>query len=208
MIGVRLEARGAEAQGSIEMTRANNLFSRFPPVFWVIFIGLLWVIVDFPGRLGGDSPGRLKIAHALWTGEEEIPDPNKEDMPDEIKQLPENEQRLRAFKGVLGKDGKYHVGYESGQALLMIPADWLAVRLHRFFPKQDERYFRMHLVSFFTFFPLSLMIVLSCYWLLQLLGFGKSLSALSSIIWLICTTTFNSIHSQQRESQILLLMLL
>ena len=188
------------------MRRGNNLFLRFPPVFWVVLIGLLWVTVDFPGRLGGDSPARLKIAHALWTGEEEVTDGGL--TQDEIKKFRPEEQRLRGFKGVLGKDGKLHYGYEVGQALIMIPADWLATKLYRFFPKQDEWYFKRHAVSFFTFFPLSLLIILSCYWLLLRLGFSRNLSALSSIIWLICTTAFNSIHNQQRENQILLLMML
>jgi hypothetical protein len=89
----------------------------------VALIALLWITIINPANLPPDTDVRLRMAHALWTGTEEV-------------SLPPNyhpSSRLDHV-GVLGVDGKRYEAYDMGQSLLMLPADWIGTQLSKVFP--------------------------------------------------------------------------
>jgi hypothetical protein len=158
----------------------------------VIAIALLWLAVTFSGRLGTvDTILRLQMAHAWWTGTEEV-------SPD---YQPKERGDLQA--GVKGVGGKRYLAYDPGQSLLMLPGDWLGTKLHPYFSKVGANDFRQ-LVVVLTFIPLNVAAVVSCFWLLRLLDFEERLAGIASIIWLISTTVLHYAQVPFQNNQILL----
>jgi hypothetical protein len=167
-------------------------------VIKVALIALLWIIVVNPGRIYGDPNARLQIAHAWWTRTEEVIPPST------ITPSNQPDARLTVGIGVLGRGGKRYIPSDPGQALLMLPADWLATQLHQIFPKQNLDYFRRMFVNWIPFVPLNVLVIISCYWLLKLFDFRKEIAGLASICLLLCTTVLHYAHLHQHNNQLLL----
>jgi hypothetical protein len=162
-------------------------------VIRLVLIALLWIIAVSPGKIYGDTIARLQMAHSLWTGDEEIV-------------LPPNYQPKSRLEnvGVLGSNGKRYIAYEVGQALLMIPGDWLGTQLHKAFPHSDESFLRRVIVSAIVFIPLNVAAVVACFWLLRLFEFSSQIASLASITWLLGTTVLSYVQQPQQNNQVLL----
>lgn len=161
----------------------------------IALIALLWIGVINSGSLGSlDTDLRLQMAHAWWTGTEEITPP------------PKNQLRIRGDirAGILGVDGKRYIAYEQGQSMLMLPGDWLGTQLHRWFPGIAEKDLRDLVVNFLIFVPLNVATVLSCFWLLRLLDFEERIAGLTSILLLLGTTVLHYAQVHQHNNQVLL----
>jgi hypothetical protein len=160
----------------------------------VALIALLWITVINSGTLGGiDTELRLRMAHAWWTGGEEVA-PNYQ---------PKERGDLKA--GIMGVGGKRYIGYDVGQSLLMLPADWLGTKLNKFFPELGSKhYLRPWLVNFLTFVPLNVAAVVCCFWLLRLFDFNERIAGLTSITWLLGTTVLHYAQVPQQNNQVLL----
>lgn len=159
----------------------------------VAMIALLWLIVVNSGTLAPDTSVRLKMAHALWTGEAEIT------LPSDYRP----ESRLGMI-GILGTGGKRYYPYDLGQPLLMVPGDWVGTQLHKILPQFSSLLLRRLAVNFLIFIPLNILAVLSCYWLLKLFDFDEKIAGISSIIWLLTTTVLHYAQVNQQNNQILL----
>ena len=159
----------------------------------ITLIALLWIITINPGLIYGDTLARLDMAHAWWTGTEEI----------SLAPNYKPSSRLENV-GVLGRGGKRYIPYEVGQSLLMLPGDWLGTQLHQLFPKMELKFFRRLIVNFFIFVPLNVAAVLSCFWLLRLFEFEERIAGLASITWLLSTTVLNYAQVPQQNNQVLL----
>ena len=160
----------------------------------VILIAFLWLTVVNAGTLGViDAELRLQMAHAWWTGKEEV------------QLAPDAKPRIRGDIrfGVVGADNRRYIAYDPGQAMLMLPGDWLGAQLHQWFPSLDETKLREFAVSFLIFVPLNTAIVASCYWLLTLFGFSEQIAGLSSIAWLLGTTMLHYAQVHQQNNQLL-----
>ena len=158
----------------------------------VILIAFLWLTVVNAGTLGViDAELRLQMAHAWWTGKEEV------------QLAPDAKPRIRGDIrfGVVGADNRRYIAYDPGQAMLMLPGDWLGAQLHQWFPSLDETKLREFAVSFLIFVPLNTAIVASCYWLLTLFGFSEQIAGLSSIAWLLGTTMLHYAQVHQQNNQ-------
>ncbi len=160
----------------------------------VILIALLWIIAINPGRIYGDTNARLQMAHAWWTGTEEIT------LAPNYKPI----SRLDPTVGVLGKEGKRYIPYDVGQSLLMLPGDWLGDRLQKVFPKQDSEYLRRMVVNWLIFVPLNVATIVACFWLLRLFEFEERIAGLASITLLLGTTVLHYAHQNQQNHQVLL----
>lgn len=145
------------------------------------------------GTLGiVDTDARLQMAHAWWTGTEEV-------------DLNYQAQRRGDFLvGVTGVEGKRYLSYDPGQSILMLPGDWFATQLLQFFPKLSSVDFRQSVVSYLIFVPLNVASVLACFWLMRLMKFGEEISGLTTIALLICTSFLAYTHVHQQNNQILL----
>jgi hypothetical protein len=162
-------------------------------VFKVALIALLWITVVNRGTLGSwDTSSRLDVAHAWWTGTEEV------------APTFQPHSRLDGVNIVIGVGGKRYIAYDLGQSFLMLPGDWLGTQLHQFFPKASLIDLRHAVVSYLIFIPLNVAAVVSCFLLLRLLGFGEGISGLTTIAWLMCTTVFLYAQEHQQNNQILL----
>ncbi len=161
-------------------------------VFKVGLIALLWVTVVNRGALGWDTAFRLDMAHAWWTGTEEVA-PTFQPL-----------RRLDGLNIVMGVGGKRYIAFDPGQSFLMLPGDWLGTQLHQVFPKVSPTDLRHAVVSYLIFIPLNVAAVLSCFWLLKLLGFGEEISGLTTVVWLLCTTVFLYAQEHQQNHQVLL----
>ncbi|HAZ47750.1 MAG TPA: hypothetical protein DCZ55_25630 [Cyanobacteria bacterium UBA11371] len=159
----------------------------------VALIALLWITAVNPGAIYGDSLIRLNMAHAWWTGTEEI------SVPPNYKP----KSRLSPV-GVLGVGGKRYIPYEVGQSILMLPGDWLGTQLHQVFPQIELSFLRRLVVSFLIFLPLNVAVVVSCFWLLRVFDFEERLAGIASITWLLSTTVFNYAQVPSQNNQVLL----
>ena len=165
----------------------------------VALISFLWLLVVNAGTLGViDSELRLQMAHAWWTGTEEITIP------------PNAKPRIRGDIrfGVVGVDNKRYIAYEPGQAMLMLPGDWLGGQLHHWFPQLDSEKIRELTVSFAIFIPLNIAAVVGCFWLLNLFRFSETVAGISSVTWLLGTTLLHYAQVQQQNNQVLLFTIL
>jgi hypothetical protein len=178
----------------------SPLLSNKSTVIKVALIALLWILVINSGMVNADSHRRLQMAHAWWTGTDEV------SVPADYK--PQSREEIFALVGVLGAGGKRYIPYEPGQSLLMLPADWLGTQLHPWFPKIGERDFRGLIVNFLTFVPLNVAAVVSCFWLIKLFGFEERIASLASITWLLGTTFLHYAQVHQQNNQVLLFVIL
>jgi hypothetical protein len=159
----------------------------------VALISLLWIAAINPGPIYGDTLTRLDMAHAWWTGTEEI------SLPPDYKP----KSRLENI-GVLGVGGKRYIPYEVGQSLLMLPGDWLGTQLHKIFPRMEINYLRRLVVSLLIFIPLNVAAVVSCFWLLRLFDFEDRIAGIATITLLLSTTVFHYAQVPQQNNQVLL----
>jgi len=168
----------------------------------IALIALLWIITiqgNF-GSINGDTNVRLHMAHAWWTGAEEVQLP------------PEHQSNDRAdinfiANGVRGVDGKRYVTYDVGQSLLMLPGDWLGTQLHQWFPALTSELWRQLTVAFLIFVPLNVATVVTCFWLLRLFDFNQQIAGLASITWLLGTTVLHYAQMHHQNSGVLLFVL-
>ncbi len=167
---------------------------RMKTIIKVALIAFLWTtVVNSGGFFGnGDTAVRLQMAHAWWTGTEEV-------SPDY-----QPTSRLDNYIGVIDRKGKRRQIYESGQSLLMLPGDWLGTQLNQWFPQIASQDLRVLVVSLLIFVPINVAVVVSCFWLLRLFNFNESIAGLSSLTWLLGTTVLHYSQVHQQNNQILL----
>jgi hypothetical protein len=154
---------------------------------------LLIITVVNRGTLGSvDTAIRLQMAHAWWTGTEEV-DPNYK-----------AKFRGDLQVGVIGVGGKRYLSYDLGQSILMLPSDWIGTQIHNFFPNAPLKDLRQAVVSYSVFVPLNIAAVVACFWLLKLMNFEEEIAALTAVAWLICTTVLAYSQEPQQNNQVLL----
>jgi hypothetical protein len=159
----------------------------------VFLIALLVITIVNRGTLGSiDTTVRLQMAHAWWTGTEEV--------------APNYQAKFRGDlqSGVIGAGGKRYLAYDIGQSILMLLGDWLGTQLHRFFPNTSSMDLRQAVVAYLVFVPLNIAAVMACFWLLKLIDFSDSISSLTTVAWLLCTTVLAYAQEPQHNNQILL----
>ena len=161
----------------------------------IVLIALLWITAVNSGTLGVlDTDLRLQMAHAWWTGTEEV------------QISPDYQLKVRGDiqAGVMGTGGKRYIAYEQGQSLLMLPGDWLGTQLHSFFPEIPSKIIRDLTVNFLIFIPLNVATVVACFWLLRLFDIEERVAGLTSISWLLGTTVLHYAQVHQHNNQLLL----
>jgi len=161
----------------------------------IVLIALLWITAVNSGTLGVlDTDLRLQMAHAWWTGTEEV------------QISPDYQLKVRGDiqAGVMGTGGKRYIAYEQGQSLLMLPGDWLGAQLHRFFPEIPSKIIRDLTVNLLIFIPLNVAAVVACFWLLRLFDVEERIAELTSIAWLLSTTVLHYAQVHQHNNQVLL----
>jgi hypothetical protein len=162
----------------------------------VALLALLWICVIHSGDLGSDTGFRLQMAHAWVTDTKEV--------------APNFQPRYRGDieAGVIGAGGHRYIAYDVGQSLLMLPADWLGTQLPKWFSIELSDYLseilREWMVSFLTFIPINVAVVIACAWLLNLFNFEQQIIQQASIIFLLGTTVFYYAQGGQQNNQILL----
>ena len=172
----------------------------------IILISWLLITSINSGLIGADTDARLEMANSWWRGKAEV-SPPAETFNKNFK--PKNaDANLLTSIGVPGRDGKRYIPYDLGQSMLMLPADWIGNQLHHFFPKISNKDLRGLTVNFLMFIPLNVAAVVACFWLLKELGFTEKLAGLSSIVWLISTSTLHYCQVIQQNNQILLFSIL
>jgi hypothetical protein len=165
----------------------------------ILLIALLWTAVINSGTLGTlDTDLRLQMAHAWWTGTEEV-----QVSPDDTP-IVRGDIRF----GVMGVDGKRYIAYEEGQSILMLPGDWVGTQLHHLLPIVDQKTMRDWTVNLLIFMPLNAAAVAACYWLLKLFGFKQRTAGLAAIAWFLGTTILHYAQVHQHNNQVLLLVTL
>ena len=160
----------------------------------VTLIAFLWIAVINSGQLGSlDTALRLHMAHAWWTGTEEV-SPNYKP-----------KERGEIAAGVRGVGGKRYIAYDVGQSLLMLPGDWLGTQIQQVLPTVKPEYLRYVMVNLVIFIPLNVAAVVSCFWLLRLFNFQERIAGLTSIAWLLGTTVLSYAQVPFQNNQLLLL---
>ncbi|MEM6256577.1 MAG: hypothetical protein AAF821_27030 [Cyanobacteria bacterium P01_D01_bin.156] len=165
----------------------------------ILLIAFLWLIVVNSGELGTlDTDLRLQMAHAWWTGTEEV------------QITPDMEPKVRGDIrfGVIGVDGDRYIGYETGQSFLMLPADWLGSQLHQLLSAVPEDTLRRWSVNLFNFIPINLAVVMATFWMLKLFHFEERIAGLASLTLLLGTTVLHYTQVHQHNNQLLLLTIL
>jgi len=161
-------------------------------------VTLLWLIVINTGEFGTDDTDlRLRMAHAWWSGASEV-------SPNVMPPI----SREDTNQGVPGAHGKRYIAYDPGQALLMLPGDWLASKMDHRLEGAERKGFRTPFVNWIVFVPLNLALVLSGFALMRLFGFGEALAAVSSLAWLLGTTVLPYAQTAFQNNQVLLFVLL
>jgi hypothetical protein len=153
-------------------------------------LAALWLVAVHAASFGTvDTTLRLRMTHAWWTGGSEV-------------LVPQGKPATRGTieYGVRGRDGRRFIAYDPGQSLLMLPADWAATKLVRWVPAGAREEF----VNWFTFVPLNVLLVLSCFWLLRLFGFEERLAGAACLVWLLATTVLPYAQVAFQNNQILL----
>lgn len=158
----------------------------------ITLIALLWLVVVNSGTISVDTAARLQMAHALWTGTEEISLP------------PDYQPQVRGDAGILGVDGKRYYYFDMGQPLLMVPGDWVGTKLHQIFPVTSRSFLQCLAVNFLVFIPLNVAAVVACFWLLKLFDFSERIAGLASLTWLLSTTVLHYAQINQQNNQVLL----
>jgi hypothetical protein len=159
-------------------------------------LAVLWIASVNPGSLGTDDTARrLTMAHAWWTHTPQIP-----------QGLSAPTSRKDIDHGVPDAQGRRVMFYDPGQSLLMLPADWLGTHVSGWIHARDPKGVRVWFVELLTFLPLNLLLVLTCCWLMQLLGFSGQLSAPAALIWLLGTTVlpYASVSFQNNQVSLFL----
>ncbi|MFP5270546.1 hypothetical protein [Coleofasciculus sp.] len=162
----------------------------------IILISLLWITAVNSGTLGVlDTDLRLQMAHAWWTGTEEV------------QVSPDYQFKVRGDiqAGVIGTGGRRYIAYEPGQSFLMLPGDWLGTQLHKFFPNLPSKTVRDLTVNVLIFIPLNVAVVVACFWLLRLFDFEERIAGLTSLTFLLGTTVLHYAQVHQHNNQLLLL---
>ncbi|MEP0869331.1 hypothetical protein NDA01_05925 [Trichocoleus desertorum AS-A10] len=167
-------------------------------ILTIALIASLWAIAVTSDTIGLDTDLRLQMAHAWWTGTEEViitPD-----------MTPKVRGDIRF--GVMGAGGKRYIAYEVGQSMLMLPGDWVGTQLHRLFPAIDSFQWRTLAVNFLIFIPLNAAAVVACFWLLRLFNFDEQVAGLTSATLFLATTVLHYAQIPQHNNQLLLLVTL
>jgi hypothetical protein len=157
-------------------------------IYKLIFISLLWLFLITPFNLPPDTDVRLQMAHALWTGQDEIPadSPASVGVPSPVA------------------PGKRYYPYDMGQSLLMLPGDWVGTQIRMFSPKFNEYLLREIAVSLLVIIPLNILLILAIYWLLRLLDFSEPVAASASLVLLLGTTMLHYAQVFQQNNPVLL----
>ena len=165
------------------------------PIVKVALIALLWAMVVVPGELFLYTTLRLNMAHAWWTGTEEVAPP------------PGYQAKVRGDIqfGVIGADSKRVIAYDVGQSMLMLPGDWVGQQLHQVFPAIASQTWRQWAVLFLIFAPINMAVVVASYWLLKLFNFDSLIAAVSSLILFLGTTVLHYAQAPQHNNQLLVL---
>lgn len=151
------------------------------------------------GSLGTDDTNyRLQMTHAWLTHTAEVNDQG----------LAAPGSRKNTQHGVQGVGGKRFIFYDPGQSILMIPGDWIGTELGKVLPLGDKKGLRVWSVNWLVFLPLNVALVLSAFWILELLGFEKRLAALTSIAWLLATSVLPYTEITWQNHQVLLFAML
>ncbi|GFE70681.1 hypothetical protein CFPU101_32910 [Chroococcus sp. FPU101] len=155
----------------------------------VILAALLWLIVINPGSITiVDTAIRLQMAHAWWTGEEEV--------------LPGSQLAVEVR-------GEKFVPYDLGQSILMLPVDYVGTQLGQWLPTEKLRQnFREAIISFFVFLPLNLVLVVCVFQFLKLFDFEEKQAGAASLVWLLGTTVLYYAAVHQQNNQVLLFVLI
>ncbi|WP_008314013.1 glycosyltransferase family 39 protein [Leptolyngbya sp. PCC 6406] len=162
-------------------------------------VSLLWLLTITSGDMGSlDTELRLQMAHAWWTGTEEVK------VSPDITPIVRGDIRF----GVEGADGSRYIAYETGQSFLMLPADWIGTQIHRSWPVLSEQTTRNIAVSILTFIPVNIALILAVYWLLKLFSFENNIAVASSLLLLLGTTVLHYAQVHQHNNQLLLLAVL
>lgn len=162
----------------------------------ISLVALLWLITINSGELGSlDVDLRLQMAHAWWTGTEEV----------QITSDMQPKVRGDIRFGVIGADGERYIAYETGQSFLMLPADWLGSQLHQFWSAVPAETLRKWSVNLLTFIPINIAVILAAFWLLRLLNFEERVAGLASLTLLLGTTALHYAQVHQHNNQLLLL---
>lgn len=172
--------------------------SALKTILTIALIAWLWAIAVTSDTLGLDTDLRLQMAHAWWTGTEEViitPD-----------MRPKVRGDIRF--GVMGTGGKRYIAYEVGQSMLMLPGDWVGTQLHRLFPAIASFQWRALAVNFLIFIPLNVAAVVACFWLLRLFNFDQQVAGLTSATLFLATTVLHYAQIPQHNNQLLLLVTL
>ncbi|EKU96470.1 hypothetical protein Lepto7375DRAFT_0472 [Leptolyngbya sp. PCC 7375] len=162
----------------------------------IALVALLWLITINSGELGSlDVNLRLQMAHAWWTGTEEV------------QLTPDMTPKVRGDIrfGVIGADGDRYIAYETGQSFLMLPADWVGSQLHQIWSEVPAETLRRWSVNLLTFIPINVAVVLAAFWLLKLFHFEERVAGLASLTLLLGTTALHYAQVHQHNNQLLLL---
>jgi hypothetical protein len=154
----------------------------------VTLVALLWLILINPALLPIDTSRRAQMAHAWWTGGEEV-----------LMLEPD-------FNVII--DGKRYIPYDLGQPMLMLPIDYLGSQLGLWLPSELTRAkFSEAIISFLVFIPINLCVVLVCFWILRQFNLSERISALACLTWLLGTTVLHYSAVHQQNNQVLLFVL-
>mgnify|MGYP005846522903 CR=1 FL=1 len=164
----------------------------------IALIAWLWLLTINTGMMETtDTYVRVQMAHAWVTGQPEIP---------------ENYQpsyRGDPNAGILGLDRQRYSSYDVGQSLLILPSNWLGMKLGRFFPELAERQLlRFWVINFVTFIPLNVAVIMASFWLLRLFNFSAEIAGISSLCLLLGTTVLSYAQVAHQNNQVLLFVIL
>jgi hypothetical protein len=163
------------------------------PLFLLCLAAGLGAFVVQSGELGSaDTMHRLQTAHSFWTSEPAV-------FPQEYPEF-----------GVHGRGGKLYDWYGIGQSLLMLPADIVGTYIERlpiFADYNDDPSVRDIVVGYSTNILISVLTVLVCFRLLQLLNFSMSQAVAGVLALLFCTTHLHYTQNMMENNYIMLLTL-
>jgi hypothetical protein len=90
-----------------------------------------------------------------------------------------------------------------------MPSNWLGFKLAKWFPELAKKeVLRFWIISFFTFIPLNVAVVVACFWLLRLFNFSEGIAGLTSIVYLLGTSVLSYAQVPQQNNQVLLFVIL
>ncbi len=159
---------------------------------WLALLALaaaLTALAVSPGDPGDiDTVRRLQVAHAWWTGQDEVP---PSDAP---------------FFGIRGSGGRLRAWYGIGQSLLLLPADLAATAAASLLapalppgPEARTRA-RLLLVALLYALPVNALAVAAAFALLLEFGFTPALSAAGALSLLYATTFLQYVQNSQENN--------